>query len=155
MTAAQVHLAFNHFPIAGMIFAFIVLLWGVFAKHDVIKTVGIVIVIISALTALIVASSGDGAEEIVEHKPLVTKHIIHEHEEAADTAAIAIYLTAVLGIAWIVMNKKKINHQEKVFGLLLFANFISAAFIADAAHKGGQIRHDEIRFEESSEEKSR
>ena len=49
------------------------------------------------------------------------------------------------------MNKKKINHQEKVFALLLLVNLISAGMIANAAHKGGQIRHDEIRVENTNE----
>ena len=145
MTAAQIHLALNHFPIAGTILALVVLLWGFFAKKDQIKIVGITLMLISALSAVVVNQSGDGAEEIVEHKPLVTKNIIHEHEEAADKAIIAIQLTAALGIAWLVMYRLKKNHMEKVFALMLVTNLISALLVADAAHKGGQIRHDEIR----------
>lgn len=150
MNAAQLHLAFNHFPIAGSILAFIVLLWGFFAKKDQIKAVGITLMIISALTAIIVMQTGDGAEEIVEHKPLVTKNLIHEHEEAAEGAMVAIQITAVLGIAWLAMNKLKKDHQDKVFALMLVANLVSVVLVANAAHKGGQIRHDEIRNETSS-----
>ena len=145
MTAAQIHLAFNHFPIAGTILAFMVLLWGFFAKMDQIKIVGIALMIVSALAGFVVMQSGDGAEEIVEHKPLVTKQLIHAHEEAADAGMIAIQITAVLGIAWLVMYRMKKNHLEKVFALMLVSNLVSAGLIADAAHKGGQIRHDEIR----------
>lgn len=145
MTAAQIHLAFNHFPIAGTILAFLVLWWGFFGKKDQIKMVGIALVIVSALAGFIVIQSGDGAEEIVEHKPLVTKQLIHAHEEAADAGMIAIEFTAALGIAWLVMYRMKKNHLEKVFALMLVSNLVSAGLIADAAHKGGQIRHDEIR----------
>jgi uncharacterized membrane protein len=145
MNAAQIHLALNHFPIAGTMLALVILVWGFFAKKDQIKIVGITVIIISALAGIIVAQSGDGAEEIVEHKPLVTKALIHEHEEAADTAIVAIEITAVLGIAWLVMYRLKKNHLEKIFALMLVTNLVSAVLIADAAHKGGQIRHDEIR----------
>lgn len=145
MNAAQIHLALNHFPIAGTILACIILLWGFFAKKDQIKIVGIALVIISTLAGLVVAQTGDGAEEIVEHKPLVTKNLIHEHEEAGDRAMVAIDITAVLGIAWLVMYRLKKNHLEKIFALMLVTNLASAILVADAAHKGGQIRHDEIR----------
>ena len=147
MTAAQIHLALNHFPIAGTILAFIVSIWGFFSKKDQIKMVGIALIIISALMGVIVAQTGEGTEEIVEHKPLVTKHFIHEHEEAADMAMVAIYITAVLGIVWPVMYRLKKNHLEKVFILMMITNLTSAVMIANAAHKGGQIRHDEIRNE--------
>lgn len=145
MNAAQIHLALNHFPIAGTMLALVVLAWGFFVKKDQIKIVGITLIIISALAGIVVAQTGDGAEEIVEHKPLVTKHLIHEHEEAADAAMIAIQITAALGIAWLVMYRLKKNHLEKIFALMLVTNLASAVLVADAAHKGGQIRHDEIR----------
>ncbi|MDO9182707.1 MAG: hypothetical protein Q7U04_09875 [Bacteriovorax sp.] len=147
MTAAQIHLAFNHFPIAGSILALIILVWGFLVKRDQIKIVGIALVIISSLSAFVVMQTGDGAEEIVEHKPMVTKGLIHEHEEAADSAMIAIQLTAVLGIAWLVMYRLKKDHKEKIFAIMLLTNLASAALVANAAHKGGQIRHDEIRNE--------
>ncbi len=145
MNAAQVHLALNHFPVAGTILAFGVLLWGFFSKKDQIKTVGIALIIVSAIGAVVVAQSGDGAEELVEHKALVTKDIIHEHEDAADGAATAIELTAALGIAWLVMSRLKKNHLEKVYAVMLITNLVSIAMVSNAAHKGGQIRHDEIR----------
>ncbi len=147
MTGAQIHLALNHFPIAGTILALLVLVWGLFSKKDQIKTVGIGLLLVSSITAFIVANSGDSAEEIVEHKPLVTKELIHEHEEAADRAMIAIQLTAVLGIAWLIANKLQKGYQSKIFAAMILTNVISAGMIADAAHKGGQIRHDEIRSE--------
>ena len=33
----------------------------------------------------------------------------------------------------------------KIFVLMMASNLAGALLIADAAHKGGQIRHDEIR----------
>ncbi len=145
MNAAQIHLALNHFPVAATMLALGILLWGFFAKKDQIKMVGIALTIVSALSTVIVFQTGEGAEEIVEHKPLVTEHFIHEHEEAAEAAMMAIELTAVLGIAWLVMFRLKKDHQEKIFALMIITSIVSSGLIANAAHKGGQIRHDEIR----------
>jgi uncharacterized membrane protein len=145
MNEAQIHLALNHFPIAGTILTFGVLLWGFFSKKDQIKIVGIALMIVCAATGLVVAQTGEGAEELVEHKPLVTEALIQSHESAADNAMIAIDLTAVLGIAWLVMYRMKKNHLDKIFVLMMASNLAGALLVADAAHKGGQIRHDEIR----------
>lgn len=145
MNDAQIHLALNHFPIAGTILVFGVLLWGFFAKKDQIKIVGITLMIVCAGAGIVVAQTGEGAEELVEGKPLVTEDLIHAHESAADNAMIAIELTAVLGIAWLVMYRMKKNHLDKILVLMMASNLASALMIADAAHKGGQIRHDEIR----------
>ena len=146
MTPAQIHLALNHFPIAGMIISFMILLWGLFSKIDHIKTVGITIMLLSSVLGFVVAQTGDGAEEIVEHKPLVTEQYIHEHEQAADIAMVVFDISAFLGVVWFILRWRKNNQAEKVFYLIIVSVFSSSILIADAAHKGGQIRHDEIRI---------
>lgn len=145
MNAAQIHLAFNHFPVAGVILALGVLLWGFFARNDQIKIVGITLIFVSALTSIVVMTSGEGAEDIVKRKPLVTKEIIHHHEEAAEAAMISIQLSALVGVAWLVMRRLKKSHLEKVFALIVLITLVSAVLAANAAHKGGMIRHDELR----------
>lgn len=145
MNIAQIHLAFNHFPVVGTILAFGILLWGYLGKKDQIKIVGIALMIISALTAIVAMTSGEGTEEMVEHKPLVTKELIHSHEEAAEASMIAINVTAILCIAWFFMNRLNKNNQEKMFVLILIMTVVSFLLVASAAHKGGMIRHDEIR----------
>lgn len=145
MSAAQIHLALNHFPIAGIILSFPILLWGLIAKKEQIKIVGIAMIFVASLSAFAVMQTGDGAEEIVEHKPLVTKNLIHEHDEAAEKAMAAIQACAVLSIAWIVLNKKNHAFQDKVLYAILVVNLAGAGLVANAAHLGGMIRHDELR----------
>jgi uncharacterized membrane protein len=145
MNAAQIHLALNHFPVATMFLSIPILIWGLLSKKDLIKTVGIAIIIIGTLAGIVVAQSGDGAEKIVEHKAGVTKELIHNHEDAADTAMVAIYLCGALGVAWLVLSKIKNKHTEKIFLLLIISNLVAAGLVGNTAHKGGQIRHDELR----------
>lgn len=145
MNGTQIHLALNHFPIAGMFLAFPVLLWGLIAKNNSIKFVGIALVIIATLTGFVMMESGESAEETVEHKPGVTKELIHEHEEAAEAAIVCFNITSALAIVWLIMFKLNKNHQEKVFAMLILASLTSSGLIARAAHEGGKIRHDEIR----------
>lgn len=56
MNGAQIHLALNHFPIAGTFLALIILLWGFFSKKEQIKTVGIALIIISAASPELLSS---------------------------------------------------------------------------------------------------
>lgn len=145
MNPAQIHLALDHFPIAGGFLALFFLVWGLISKKDDIKLAASALIIISAVAAIPLFFSGEGAEEIVEHKPLVTKALIHEHEEAAEAAMGFLQLTAVLAVAWVVMKKKNIGPEKAVYASLIGLIAITSILMARAAHFGGQIRHEEIR----------
>lgn len=144
MNAAQIHLAFNHFPIVGSFFALVILIWGLVVKKDQIKTVGMVLIILSSLFSIIANSSGEGAEDLVKNKPLVTKEHIHAHEEAAEGAMIALSAAAVLGLVWLVMLRLNHKYKEKLLVFIVLVNVITVGLFANAAHKGGLIRHEEI-----------
>lgn len=145
MNPAQIHLALDHFPIAGGFLALFFLIWGLISKKDDIKLAATSLIIISAVMAIPLFFSGEGAEEIVEHKPLVTKALIHEHEEAAEAAMVFLEITAALSVAWIVMKKKNIGPEKAVYLSLIGLIAVTSILMARAAHFGGQIRHDEIR----------
>ena len=150
MNGAQVHLALSHFPIAGMFFAIPILIWGLLAKTEAIKRVGLLIVLVSAVSGVIMMESGEKAEEIVEHKPLVTKNLIHEHEDAAEAANATIIFCGVLSILYFALTKMKKSHTDKIYLVLILGNLIAAGLVANAAHLGGQIRHDELRATEGN-----
>lgn len=145
MFASQIHLALNHFPIAGIILSVPILLWGLLAKKDQVKSVGIAVVIVAALSAIAVFATGEGTEDAVKTKPGVTKHLIHEHEEAAEAAMVVIQICAVLSIIYVVLNQKNNPLSDKVFIGIIIMAFIGSGLIAKAAHEGGLIRHDELR----------
>ena len=145
MNQAQIHLALNHFPIAGAFLAIIFLIWGLIGKKDDIKLMAAALILISSVAVLPVYFSGEGAEEIVEHKPFVTKELIHPHEEAAETALVVYALSALLTVAWIVMKKKNIGPEKAVYFSLIGMMAITSVLMAKTAHLGGQIRHDELR----------
>lgn len=143
--AAQIHLALNHFPIAGIFFTIFLLLVGfLFKKRELILS-GMLIAVISGIAIIPMSLSGDGVEEIVEHKPGVTRELIHEHEEMADKALIAFEVTAVLAILWFVARKKKQDWTYKIEVVTFLLSLVSALIIVQTAHLGGLIRHDEIR----------
>ena len=145
MNQAQVHLALNHFPIAGAFLSLFFLIWGLLSKKDDIKLAATSLVIISAVVAIPLFFTGEGAEKVVEHKPLVTEEVIKPHEEAAEAAMVVLEISAALAIAWIVMKKKNIGPEKAVYTSLIALVAITSILMARTAHYGGQIRHDEIR----------
>jgi hydrogenase-4 membrane subunit HyfE len=147
MSAAQIHLALNHLPIAGVFFGVLFLAFSLLKKSSGAKLAGLTLFILSGLSILPVFLTGEGAEEIVEHKPGVTESLIHQHEEAAE---IAFYLTltaSVLALIAFVVEKKssQVKYSQRLTALVLAIGVVCGALLANAAHLGGMIRHDEIR----------
>lgn len=145
MNSAQIHLAVNHFPIAGIMLAFVFTIWGILSKKDELKLAAVSLALIASVSGAIMMATGEGAEEMVEHKQGVTKNLIHEHEEAAEASVVLIHISSVLGIAWVIMNRMNKNHKDKVFMAMALTTLVASGLVARAAHEGGKIRHDEIR----------
>lgn len=145
INAAQIHLALNHFPIAGCFFTIMFLLGGlIFKKRDLIFS-GMLIAVLSGIFIIPMDLSGDGVEDIVKNKPGVTRELIHEHEEMADKALIVFELTAISAIAWFIARKKRSDLMGKIEIVSLCLSIAGAVIIANTAHLGGLIRHEEIR----------
>lgn len=147
--SAQVHLALNHFPIAGMFFTIFLLAIGFISKKRELILSGMLVAVISSIAIIPMSLSGEGVEEIVEHKPGVTHELIHEHEEMGEKALIIFMATGLLAISWFALRKNKQHWAVKIEVITFFLSIISALIIAQAAHLGGMIRHDEIRSEKS------
>lgn len=145
MNAAQIHLAMLHFPIAGVFLGLLFLLWGLLWKAGWAKKAGLTLFLISGLTVLPVFLSGEGAEEIVEGKPLVTDALIEDHEHAAERAFYITLLLAGLSVATLFAEGRKYRFAKAMSIFSLSLGVVSAALLAQAAHLGGMIRHDELR----------
>jgi len=145
MNDAHLHLIVNHFPIVGTGIGLLVLIAGYLIKNEQVKATSLGIFIFSALAAIAANYSGDGAEEIVEKIPGITKSIIHDHEEYAEQF---FTLSLILGGASLIT----LFLQIKKLGLALYgyilviilaiSSFVSASYVGIS---GGEIRHTEIR----------
>jgi len=145
MSDAQIHLAFVHFPIAGIIFAVAILLIAVWKRHSFLKLVAYCFFIVAGLSSVPVFLSGEGAEEIVEGKPLVTDAIIHTHEEAAELAFYLLVALTILSVAAFILEKRGAQFSRVASFIVLIFGMTTSGFVLQAAHLGGMIRHDELR----------
>ncbi len=145
MNGAHWHLALNHLPIIIPFVGICILIGGFIFKSDIVKRTAFAVFILGALTALPAFLTGEGAEEIAENLSGVTKSIIHDHEELAETFAILSYLLGGLSIVGLWSNLKQKSFANIMAALVIIASLAVLYFGKQTGTSGGEIRHTEIR----------
>lgn len=147
MNAAEIHLALNHLPISATLFGILVLIGGFLFKSEAVRKTGLILLIAAGLFTIPAVSTGEEAEEIVEHMGLEDdiRDYIHEHEELAETAQ-----WISLGVGFLALLAFYFTHTKKAPArilsiLALIAALGSMGFLGNVASKGGEIRHSESR----------
>ncbi len=145
MNEAHFHLTVNHLPIIIPIVGFLILVGGMILKSDIIKRTAYAVFFLGALTTIPAFASGEGAEEMVEHMEGVTHHIIHEHEEAAESFALLSYALGLLSLIalWANWKKKSIANSAQYVILVLSLAVLYTG--KKTGTTGGEVRHTEIR----------
>ena len=144
MNDAHLHLVMNHFPIIGPILGFGILLTGIILKNNSVKNTAYVLFIVSAIFAAFSMGTGEGAEEIAEKLPGVTKQIIHEHEEMAEKLAIVLYLLGVISLGGLFLSYKKSAKVKWVSFAALVVVVVGIFLAKEVGTSGGEVRHTEI-----------
>jgi len=150
MNDAQLHLLVNHFPILGSLFAVIVLLVGLIGKNKSVINVGLLTLFIAALFAIVASRTGERAEEIVEEMPGMSHDLIHEHEEAAETATYVILGIGVLALITFFLSRSGQKYAKVLQIVTLIGGMATFGLMAYTGHQGGKISHPEIRSEAST-----
>ncbi|MBL7731218.1 MAG: hypothetical protein JNM88_08580 [Chitinophagaceae bacterium] len=143
MNPAQIHLALNHAPLFLSVIGGGLLLWGFIKKNPSFTPPALYMLMAAALFTIPVYLTGEGTEELVEHMAGVNEAAIEKHEEVAKMALVIISLTGVAALAALFTGRSKKVHTLMVTTamLLSLASFIT---MAQAAHRGGMIRHTEM-----------
>jgi uncharacterized membrane protein len=145
MNDAHLHLTFNHLPLIAPLIALLVMIGGIIFRSDVIKRTAYAIFIFGAIMTIPAFVSGEGAEEIAEELPGVTYHIIHEHEEVAETFALLSYLLGALSLIGIWSNWKGKSLSKVSTYVTVLLSIVVIFLGKQVGTSGGEIRHTEIR----------
>lgn len=145
MNGAHFHLVVNHLPIIFPLVGLIVLFSGIFSKSEAVKRTAYLIFVLAAIAAAVSMSSGEEAEEVVEHLSGISENYIETHEEAAETFALLCYISGALAIAgfWASYTGKKFANTIAV--VIAAFTLIVLFFAKQTGTTGGEIRHTEIR----------
>ena len=150
MDATHLHLALNHAPVFGTIFALGLLIYGLWRRSNELKKTVMGFVVIITLLTFPAYFSGESAAEKPGAFTGPTKTLVEQHDEAAALAFTGIFVAGLFALAGLIMFRrgKAVPHW---FGLvLMLALLVVSALMARAANLGGQIRHEEIRAKVSA-----
>lgn len=150
MNPAHFHLLVNHLPIIFPIVGILVMLAGFVTKSEVVKRTACFIFVMGAVTTIAAMTSGEGAEDIVEKINGVTKDVIHEHEETAEKFAVLSYLLGAISLFGFWSSLKQKSFAKTVSYVALVFAFVMIFFAKQTGTTGGEIRHTEIRENQSN-----
>ena len=112
MNSAHWHLLLNHLPLTGTIFSTLLLATGMIFKNQGLKQSGLALFILTALCAIPVFLTGEGAEDILESIGQKNEHFIHEHEEIASITFWISQAIAIFSIVILLFLRNKKNKES-------------------------------------------
>jgi hypothetical protein len=146
LNAAHIHLILNHIPVLGtLIFAPLVLIWGLVRRSRDVTITGLLLAVILALTTIPIYLTGEPAEHELENQPWLEKPRVETHEEQAEAGLIAVLVTGAIALVALWMSRGGRPARGVLTGIVVVGLLVSAVLFSIAALSGGQIRHDEIR----------
>ena len=145
MNSAHFHLLINHVPVFGALFGFLFLFFGIVRNNKNLQQAALVTIIITTIVTFSVSSSGEGAEEIVEHIPGVEHKYIHAHEEIAEKGQFVMIVLGLFAAAGLYFIYKQHRFQKIILTITLILSVVVVGFMSFVAKTGGEIRHQEIR----------
>ncbi|KUG08621.1 hypothetical protein [Solirubrum puertoriconensis] len=142
MNEAHLHLLLNHVPILGSLAGFVILLVGVLRHNASVTKTGLIMLLVAAAFALPTQLTGEGAEELIEHRPTVSHAQIEAHEDAAELAFWMLELTAIPALVALMLWQ---HARARLLVLLTLGGAaLSFALMAYAGWEGGKINHPEL-----------
>jgi hypothetical protein len=148
-SAVHVHLAINHSPLYGELFALCLVIFGLIKARREFVTAGLVVCIIAALCGIAADLTGDGAAQFVSHAnpPIagVDKTLIKEHDLAASFFVGSSCITGFLAIVVLFVGHRRGARARWMEVVMAIFIAWSLSVAGRTALLGGRIHHQEVR----------
>ena len=145
MNAVHLHLMVNHLPVIGTPLVGLLLLWGLIRRSREVTRVAVGAALILAALSYPVFLTGEPAEDRVEDSAWLQERMVHDHEERAEVALIAVLLTGLVAGVGLWQSRRGKPVPMATAGITLAGLAVSAGLFGWTALAGGRIRHEEIR----------
>jgi hypothetical protein len=149
MNITHLHLLMNHVPTVGTVIAVGLLLLSLVRRNEHVKHASLEIFFLLALATLPVYLTGLAAQQAIQGRPDISAAAIAAHHDGALQAFILMMITGF--VAWLALWQFRRLGRPAAWTtpvILLFA-VLTLAVVANAANVGGEIRHPEIKLDES------
>ena len=144
MSGPQIHLLLNHVPVIGIWFAAAILALALATRSVALARLGAGVLVVIALAGIPVYLSGEPAEHMIEHAAGVSERLIHDHEDLAKVAFLGLDVLGLLGLFSLLRHRGP-EPRRGFLSLLLLITVVLGGVFAVTAHRGGLIRHPELR----------
>ena len=148
MNEAHLHLLVNHIPVLGSIAVVGLIFWARYKQNDVLTKLSLQLMVLIGVLTIPAYFTGEPAEENIEHLAGVSESLIERHEELALYGLIAAIVMGSLGLWELYLSRKK-KMKSWFWKVNAAVGIIALIFMALIANQGGEIRHSEIRQENS------
>ena len=145
LNGAQIHLFLNHVPVIGSLGILLILLVGLARRRDEFTRLALGLALLTALVTIPVFRSGEPAESRIEHMPGVTEQWIAPHEDMAKLALGAMLLFGALAAFALGTARAGRPLAGWVTPAALVLALATSGLMAVTAHRGGMVRHLELR----------
>lgn len=152
MTAAQVHLAFNHIPVLGTLFGAVLLAYGLWRGQDHVQNVSLGLLVVVGAAAVAVYLTGEPAEEIVEGAAGVSHDAIEAHEAWGLYALVASIVTGIAALGPLLLRNAGQQLGRWTAQAVLLLALLTSGTMVYTANLGGKINHPELRATTTAEE---
>ena len=145
MNAAHWHLAMNHIPVVGALFATGLLAVALWRKSDaVIRASFGALVVVAALT-IPVYLTGEPSEDVIMDIPEFEAALVKAHEQAAAVAFTAMVVVGLAALGGLFFYRKARPLPRWLAATVCGLSLATSGLLGWTANLGGQIHHPEVR----------
>lgn len=146
----HLHLLLNHVPTIGTVVGLGVFLMSFVRRSEHLRHVSLEVLFLIALATLPAYISGLAAQAMILGRPDVSAEAITAHH---DGALVAFAFIEIMGfVAWLgLWQYRRLERMAAwVAPAILALGFLTLVFVTSAATIGGEIRHPEIKLDETA-----
>lgn len=141
---AHLHLLVNHFPILGVVFSFLIVLYAFLRPSVETYRIASLLFVFSGIMSFVAYQTGGPAASFLKQYPEIVRSKIGAHAEFSDIALWVSLGTSAIVLIFLVVSYMRDRFPNWMRFTLLLSQLACIGLLSYASHLGALIRHVEI-----------